>query len=96
MPEILFLPDQVSVKVSAGMTIQEAGRSAGLLLDAPCGGNRICGKCKVKVGDQEVLACQYRVAGDVTVTLPKTPVNVKILADGPETAFQVCPVKEGI
>lgn len=96
MPEILFLPDQVSVKVSAGMTIQEAGRSAGLLLDAPCGGNGICGKCKVKVGDQEVLACQYRVDRDVTVTLPKTPVNVKILADGPETAFQVCPVKEGI
>ncbi len=36
MPEIVFLPDHVSVKVSAGTSIQEAGRSAGLLLDAVC------------------------------------------------------------
>ena len=44
MPEIVFLPDHVSVKVSAGTSIQEAGRSAGLLLDAPCGGHGLCGK----------------------------------------------------
>ena len=61
MPEIVFLPDHVSVKVSAGTSIQEAGRSAGLLLDAPCGGHGLCGKCKVRVGKQEVLACQYQV-----------------------------------
>ena len=54
MPEIVFLPNHVSVKVSAGTSIQEAGRSAGLLLDAPCGGHGLCGKCKVKVGKQEV------------------------------------------
>lgn len=65
MPEIVFLPDHVSVKVSAGTSIQEAGRSAGLLLDAPCGGHGLCGKCKVRVGKQEVLACQYQVEEDV-------------------------------
>ena len=42
MPEIVFLPNHVSVKVSAGTSIQEAGRSAGLLLDAPCGGHGLC------------------------------------------------------
>ena len=67
MPEIVFLPDHVSVKVSAGTSIQEAGRSAGLLLDAPCGGHGLCGKCKVRVGKQEVLACQYQVEEDVTI-----------------------------
>ena len=70
MPEIVFLPDHVSVKVSAGTSIQEAGRSAGLLLDAPCGGHGLCGKCKVRVGKQEVLACQYHVEEDVTIILP--------------------------
>lgn len=95
MPEIVFLPNHVSVKVSAGTSIQEAGRSAGLLLDAPCGGHGLCGKCKVKVGKQEVLACQYQVEKDVTVILPEAPKSTGILANGMESEFAVSPVKEG-
>lgn len=92
MPEIVFLPDHVSVKVSAGTSIQEAGRSAGLLLDAPCGGHGLCGKCKVRVGKQEVLACQYQVEEDVTVILPEAPKSTGILANGMESGFAVFPV----
>ena len=95
MPEIVFLPDHVSVKVSAGTSIQEAGRSAGLLLDAPCGGHGLCGKCKVRVGKQEVLACQYQVEEDVTIILPEAPKSTGILANGMESEFAVFPVKEG-
>lgn len=95
MPEIVFLPDHVSVKVSAGTSIQEAGRSAGLLLDAPCGGHGLCGKCKVRVGKQEVLACQYQVEEDVTVILPEAPKSTGILVNGMESGFAVFPVKEG-
>ena len=94
MPEIVFLPDHVSVKVSAGTSIQEAGRSAGLLLDAPCGGHGLCGKCKVRVGKQEVLACQYQVEEDVTVILPEAPKSTGILVNGMESGFAVFPVKE--
>ena len=93
MPEIVFLPDHVSVKVSAGTSIQEAGRSAGLLLDAPCGGHGLCGKCKVRVGKQEVLACQYQVEEDVTIILPEAPKSTGILANGMESEFAVFPVK---
>ena len=60
MPEIVFLPDHVSVKVSAGTSIQEAGRSAGLLLDAPCGGHGLCGKCKVRVENRKYWHASIR------------------------------------
>ena len=95
MPEIVFLPDHVSVKVSTGTSIQEAGRNAGLLLDAPCGGHGLCGKCKVKVGKEEVLACQYPVEEDVTIILPEAPKSAGILTNGMEAEFRVSPVKEG-
>ena len=95
MPEIVFLPDHVSVKVSTGTSIQEAGRNAGLLLDALCGGHGICGKCKVKVGKEEVLVCQYPVEEDVAIILPEAPKSAGILTNRMEAEFRVSPVKEG-
>ncbi len=35
----------------------------------PCGGKGTCQKCKVLVDGREELSCQYRVSGDVSVSL---------------------------
>ena len=73
---VLFLPNQVKILVPVGTSILDAAKQAGVLIDAPCGGNDTCGKCNVLL-DQDgvetrVLACKTRITQDCTVTLPKT------------------------
>ncbi|MGQ9586930.1 MAG: ASKHA domain-containing protein [Thermoplasmata archaeon] len=43
-----FAPDGKSVAVKGGTTILEASRAAGISLDAVCGGEGKCGRCKVR------------------------------------------------
>lgn len=95
MPRIHFLPDDIFADISVGTTILEAGRIAGLSLDAPCGGNGVCGKCKVYIGDQEVKACQYTVTEDLEVTLPGTPKASGILTEGVQGQIELNPVQSG-
>jgi len=45
---VLFAPDDKSVTVKGGTTILEASRAAGISLDAVCGGEGKCGRCKVR------------------------------------------------
>ena len=76
-------------KSPAGLSVLEASRNAGLVLDAPCSGNGICKKCLVKIsdgvksqGDEWRLACQTMIEGDLTVQIPeKLPAknNFKII-----------------
>lgn len=42
-----FAPASVRVRVAPGVTIKEAAASAGVALDAPCGGLGTCGRCTV-------------------------------------------------
>jgi len=49
MSKIIFLPAEKSVEVPVGTVIADAAAEAGLMLDAPCGGQGRCGKCLVKV-----------------------------------------------
>ena len=41
----------------------------GKSVEHPCGGKGTCRKCKVLVNGREELSCQYRVSGDVSVSL---------------------------
>lgn len=41
----------------------------GKSVEHPCGGRGTCRKCKVLVDGREELSCQYRVVGDVSVSL---------------------------
>ena len=47
----------------------DALRRAGVNMTAPCGGMGRCGKCRAEVDGEEVLACQYTVIGDASVTV---------------------------
>jgi len=66
---ITFLPDGITVTVPEGADLLQTQIQAGLRPDAPCAGRGTCGKCKVWLGGQEVLACQTKVDRDMTVTL---------------------------
>ncbi|MBQ4370242.1 MAG: 2Fe-2S iron-sulfur cluster binding domain-containing protein, partial [Oscillospiraceae bacterium] len=50
---ISFEPSGITENVQEGITLLEAARSAGIVLDSPCGGNGTCGKCTVKIDDGE-------------------------------------------
>ena len=51
-------------------------RENGVALSAPCGGLGTCGKCVVRLNDEDVLACQTFVSKDCTVEVPETEETV--------------------
>ncbi len=83
---VKFNPDDRQISIHAGATLVEAAGLAGIILNTVCGGRGICGKCSVIIEPQhqEVLACQYRVQSNLTVTVPQRSrfFRQKILAEG--------------
>ena len=88
--KILVLPQGSKLTVPAGSNLLQALQQAKLHPDAPCGGHGTCGKCKMLLNGQEVLACQTTVNSDITVTLPRAEdaviltsgLTVSVCADG--------------
>lgn len=80
---VTFMPQGVSVEVEPGTSLLSAQIQAGLHPDAPCGGKGTCGKCRVRLGQQEVLACQTPVIQPMTVWLPEKEATI-ILTQGLE------------
>jgi len=48
MPRVFILPDQVEVEVPDGAPLVRALWQAGALVETPCGGFGVCGKCRVR------------------------------------------------
>lgn len=69
---ITVLPEGRKLRVARGTNLLSALRDGGFPVEAPCGGEGRCGKCRVTVNGREVVACQRSVDGDLTVTLPQT------------------------
>ena len=67
-----FKPDGKQISIHAGATLLEAAGQAGIILNSVCGGKGICKKCLVMLEpqQQQVLACQYHIQSDITVTIP--------------------------
>lgn len=78
---VTFQPNQVVAAVCHGTSILSAQIAAGLHPEAPCGGKGTCGKCKVILDGQAVLACQAIVDRDMTVWLSDVKKS-NILTDG--------------
>jgi uncharacterized 2Fe-2S/4Fe-4S cluster protein (DUF4445 family) len=49
MPTITFTPANRSVEIEAGTSLLDAAALAGVSLTAPCGGQGVCGECRVRV-----------------------------------------------
>ena len=49
MPLITFTPDNRSANVALGTSLLDAAALAGVTIPAPCGGEGVCGECRVRV-----------------------------------------------
>jgi uncharacterized 2Fe-2S/4Fe-4S cluster protein (DUF4445 family) len=83
---ITFKPDGRQISIHAGATLLEAAGQAGIILNSVCGGKGTCKKCLVNLDPdgRQVLACQYQIDSDLTVTVPPTSrfFEHKILTEG--------------
>jgi len=92
---ITFEPDGKQISIHRGATLIEAAGQAGIILNTICGGKGTCKKCTVILTEesQEVLACQYRIESDLTVTIPVESrfFEQKILKHGIEAKIDLRP-----
>jgi len=90
---ITFKPDYKQISIHAGATLIEAAGQAGIILNTVCGGKGTCEKCRVKLepDGREVLACQYHIQNDLTVTIPSSSrfFEQKILEHGIDTQIDL-------
>ena len=90
---ITFKPDDKQISIHAGATLFEAAGQAGIILNTVCGGKGTCEKCVVKLepDGREVLACQYHIQSDLTVTIPGSSrfFEQKILKHGIDTKIDL-------
>lgn len=88
--KITFKPDDRQITIHKGATLFEAAGQAGIIMNTACGGRGICEKCQVVIepGGEKVLACQYKIERDLTVTVPLSSrfFEQQILSEGIETA----------
>ena len=94
---IIFQPDGKRISIHSGATLLEAAHQAGIILNTACGGKGVCKKCKILLdpGQTEVLACQYRIDKDLSVTIPFKSrfFHQKILEHGFISEIEIQPVK---
>ncbi|MFA5500780.1 MAG: ASKHA domain-containing protein [Candidatus Omnitrophota bacterium] len=71
-----FTSHKKSIKVTQGTDVLTAAIKAGIMVHAACGGEGLCGKCKILINKKEVLACQTIVESDLDVKIPKESLEV--------------------
>jgi uncharacterized 2Fe-2S/4Fe-4S cluster protein (DUF4445 family) len=93
---ISFKPDGKQISIHSGATLMEAAGQAGIILNTFCGAQGTCKKCLVNIepSGREVLACQYRINSDLTVTIPQQSrfFEQKILTHGIDKEIDATPV----
>jgi uncharacterized 2Fe-2S/4Fe-4S cluster protein (DUF4445 family) len=62
MYKVTFLPEKKEAEVEGGVTIMEAAEKAEVHINNLCGGNGVCGKCRVQVVDGDVKADKHSIS----------------------------------
>ena len=75
MYKVHFIGRGVVECAEEGKPLLALARENDIEITAPCGGLGKCGKCKVKVNGEEMLACQRIVDGDLTLTVALMPIQ---------------------
>ena len=92
---ITFKPDGEQILIHSGATFIEAAGQAGIILNTVCGGKGTCKKCLVYLEPdaREVLACQYKIDSDLTVTIPAGSrfFEQRILTEGIDAGSRIQP-----
>ncbi len=60
--KVTFLPDQKTVEVSTGTTLFKAAEKAQVYLNSLCGGEGVCGKCRVQITKGRAKADEHSLA----------------------------------
>lgn len=97
---ILFTPEKTSVEVPRGTSILTAARSAGVFINSLCGGDGVCGKCRVNVhigrvcgGTNDFLTREEIREGYVLAC--EAHAESDLVVEIPETSRMVGEVHEG-
>ena len=53
---VTFLPDKKSISVKKGETLLSAAIAAGIYINSSCGGDGVCGRCKVIVNEGKIYS----------------------------------------
>jgi len=69
-------PDVKEIAVVKGTDLLTAAIKAGIVLNASCGGEGLCGKCGVVINGKKVLACDTIVEQDVEVAIPAESLEI--------------------
>ena len=72
----------IEIKVSKGENLLRVLQSKGFFIDVPCGGVGTCGKCKVELDGEIVLACNVTVDRDMEVEISDKNSSFDILTWG--------------
>ena len=75
--KVTFLPDNLTIITEKDKTILSAAISAGIYINSTCGGDGICGKCKVVVSKGDVIS---QPNGIITASERKNNVYLACLA----------------
>jgi len=60
--KVTFLPDQKEIELARGVTLFEAAGKAEIYLNSLCGGEGVCGKCRVQVTKGNAKADKHSIA----------------------------------
>ncbi|MHC4215383.1 MAG: ASKHA domain-containing protein, partial [Planctomycetota bacterium] len=92
---LIIKPENRQVALHKNATLLEAVAHCGIILNSSCGAKGTCRKCLVLIepDKQQVLACQYRIGSDLTITVPSESrfYEQQILEHGIGTQIKVCP-----
>src|SRR4030042_6428899 len=59
--KVTFLPDRKEVEVEEGTTLLEAAEEAGVYINSLCGGQGICGECRLQVVSGKAKADKHAI-----------------------------------
>ncbi|MDR3182561.1 MAG: ASKHA domain-containing protein [Planctomycetaceae bacterium] len=94
LPVVTFINEQKGAAVPSATTVLDAARQLNVVLESPCNGVGTCGKCKVQINAETVLACRTKITQNITVfTQTKEIENktLKILASGKSFEYPLKP-----
>ncbi|MDO9573142.1 MAG: ASKHA domain-containing protein, partial [Candidatus Omnitrophota bacterium] len=74
--KVSFSPDNKSIQVEKDKTILSAAISAGIYVNSTCGGDGVCGRCKIKVKSGEVNS---QASGIITAEERKNNIHLACL-----------------
>lgn len=88
--EIQFLPSEKVVQVESGATLLEAAGKAGITVNSLCGGDGVCGRCRMSVregsvsgGSASILSAEETASGVVLACI--SHVDSDVVAEIPES-----------